>query len=55
LIDHSLEKINPPIQKKEDSSNKKTSLLVDGLLGKIAYSSKLLDNPKVNDGISKLL
>jgi len=29
--------------------------LVDGLLGKIAYSSKLLDNPIVNDKISKLL
>lgn len=34
---------------------KKPELLADGLLGKIAYSSKIIDDQVVNDRIGKLL
>lgn len=34
---------------------KKPELLADGLLGRIAYSSKILEDQVVNDRISKLL
>lgn len=34
---------------------KKNDLLVEGLLGKIAYSSKLLEDPKTKEKISKLI
>jgi hypothetical protein len=42
-------------QKPAQNIKKKPELLADGLLGKIAYSSKIIEDQVVNDRIGKLL
>ena len=41
--------------KQQQNPKKKPELLADGLLGKIAYSSKIIEDQVVNDRIGKLL
>lgn len=49
-------KQNPPDELKQKGlKGKKDELVVEGLLGKIAYSTKLLEDSNVNSKISKLI
>ena len=41
--------------KQQQNPKRKPELLADGLLGKIAYSSRIIEDQVVNDRIGKLL
>lgn len=51
----SIDFTNRPAEPKQKQKNKGDELIVEGLLGKIAYSSKLLEDENINAKVSKLL
>lgn len=51
----SIDFTNRPTEPKQKQKNKGDELIVEGLLGKIAYSSKLLEDENINAKVSKLL